>query len=118
MELLRNLRDDYMIGNPEYRSLLLEYYVIGPIISNRLMQDQNKERIAQQLYQNYLKPTVDLLIDDKKGQAIAYYKQMVGQLKEFYHLDHLELDFGQIDRIPKLKNKEDLKQLAKKITIK
>lgn len=118
LNVLRYLRDEYMIPNLENRQKLIEYYVLGPLISKKMKQDPNKVALASNLYKTYLKPSVELVLDGKYQESVSYYELMVKGLKQRYHLETLKLNYGALDHLPTIKDKNDLKQLAKKITLK
>lgn len=86
LNTLRKFRN-YMLTQPCLLSILYEYDVIGPIISKYIEEDKNKEQIANNLYNNYIKPTVTLIENKDYSLAINKYTDMVNILKKLYNID-------------------------------
>ena len=77
--------------------LLVQYEVIGPIISQRLFHDQEA---AQIILEQYIKPAILLIQSENYEQAIQVYQRMVYYLQEKYDLQNLEVDLSEIDFHP------------------
>lgn len=110
---LRHLRDNYMIGKEEYNDLLVEYNIIGPIISMRLLQEKDSKKMARDLYNKYLLPASILTINGNYDKAVNYYILMVNDLKKRYNLENIKIEY---DENYTLKNKEDFKKILVRIT--
>ncbi len=89
--LLRKFRDKYLQKNPNTIQILEEYDFIGPLISQSLAQDPNKEQIAREIFINNLVPIFDEICNDNYQKAIKKYTEMVKQLIKRYNLTILEL---------------------------
>ena len=68
---------------------MVKYDVVGPQISQRLNEDSGKFNFAYILFENYIKPTVALLDENKYEDAIAKYTEMTNKLIAFYHIDDI-----------------------------
>lgn len=76
-----------MLTKPSLISILYEYDVIGPIIANNILNDQNKEQIATHLYNNYIIVVVRLIENKNYDLAIKKYTEMVNLIKKLYNVD-------------------------------
>ena len=91
---LRNFRDNYMMKHQEYIPLLIEYEVIGPIISRHIKQDKDT---AQTMLETYISKAIALIHQESYESAIGTYKLMVEYLKNKYNLTNLSIDMNDID---------------------
>ena len=91
---LRNFRDNYMMNRQECIPLLIEYEVIGPIISRHIEQDKDT---AQTMLETYISKAIDLIHQESYESAIETYKLMVEYLKNKYNLNNLSIDMNDID---------------------
>ncbi len=110
LQILRHLRDQYMIKEEKYNTMLLEYYIIGPSISKKMLELPNSKEVAKDNYNKYLIPASLLVVEGKYEEAINLYQTMVTTLKKQYHIStpHIQLDSN-----IKLKTKEDFKKISK-----
>lgn len=46
LKTMRSLRSEHMQNNPEYRGLLVQYDVVGPIIADSLLRDERRMILA------------------------------------------------------------------------
>ena len=84
---LRNFRDNYLRYKMEYKHLLVEYDIVGPIICENLIMDKQKRLIASKLFYNYISPVVSLIEDKMFMDAIVRYSMMVNKLKDVYSIN-------------------------------
>ena len=112
LNLLRKLRDKFMIGNDKYTNLLIEYYLIGPIISKNLLSEQKKEEVANDLYQTYILVACELIINKQFEKAIEQYTKMVNFLKKKYQISNFKIQY---DQNIKCNSKNDFKKIVKTI---
>ena len=89
--LLRKFRNNYLQKNQNGIKILEQYDFIGPIISKKIFEDQNKQQLARQLFLNNLVPVFDEITKDNYEEAIKIYTNMVNQLIEKYNLNTLAL---------------------------
>ncbi len=84
LETLRGLRDNYMMKNKEGQILVKEYGIIGPAVVSAIRNFQNRADIYEYLYQHLVLPSVKLIREDKKQEAVEYYACFVEAMKEKY----------------------------------
>lgn len=89
--LLRKFRNNYLQKNQKGIEILEQYDFIGPVISQKIYEDENKQQLAQNLFINNLVPVFDDIIKDNYTEAIKKYTKMVNQLIEKYNLNALAL---------------------------
>lgn len=115
LNILRDFRDKVLKVSPEYISILMEYDIVGPMISERIQNHPCKMTLCMALMEHYLIPCVDLIKDKKYQKAIAIYTDMVETLKGIFQLKSYqpstEVDISSLDyenlgkgriRVPKL----------------
>ncbi len=86
LRTLRGFRDNYMMNKSELFPLLEEYDEIGPIISDCLWNDENKESVANNILEFGIKPSYFFIKDGDEESAIKTYVNMVNALKDLYGL--------------------------------
>lgn len=94
LQIFRKFRKDYLHHRPECLPILEEYDFVGPVIAQRLMNDENKEQIAQDLLKDYIHPIATNLITKFDGNydfAIKSYAQMTRELIKRYNLETMAL---------------------------
>ena len=82
LEVMRDFRNKYLQKNQEYDSLLYEYDVVGPKISEHLMTEDLS--IIQKLFLSFIKPITLLIKQGNYQNAIERYQQMTLSLKDYY----------------------------------
>ena len=88
MQNLRKFRDNVLQENEEYFDVLKEYDTVGPVLADRLRNDENREVIAETLYEKILKPISVLVSEDKIEKAVESYYVMTLLLVNYYGLKH------------------------------
>lgn len=91
LETLRNFRNNYMINNKYYLSLLAEYDIIGPIISNKINEYNNKEQLSYTIFNKYITKCTTLIENKNYKQATTIYTIMTEELKNFFNLNNLHI---------------------------
>ena len=86
LETLRGFRDNYMKKHEEYLPLLEDYDVVGPVISDRLFNDENKDKIAQAMLL-FINEAIDSIKDKEYTSAINTYENMTIYLMDYFDLD-------------------------------
>lgn len=84
LQKLRAFRDNHMKPNPKLQPLLAEYNTVGPKIADAIRKDPEKNCLAHQLLDTYIKPVCNLLDANKHLEAVELYKQMVVALQKRY----------------------------------
>lgn len=88
MQKLRNFRDNILQKGEEYYEILKLYDVIGPMIADKLRQDEEKELFVPVLY-TILQRIVKLIDIKDYETAIEKYRIMTLLLINRYNLKHL-----------------------------
>ena len=96
LTILRNFRENYMRLDETMISILIEYDMVGPIISEKIKESINKKTIAEHLFSTYLKNVVEKLKNQKFCCAIEEYTKMVNLLTSYYEID-CKYDINEID---------------------
>ena len=109
LKMLRYFRDNYMIKRRDCFDLLIEYEVIGPVISEYILKD--KETAAFML-DNYIVKAIMFIKRKKYDDAVGVYKEMVYYLKDNYKLNNLSVDMSNVWYDKNL-NKYKIRALAK-----
>ena len=84
LQKLRRFRDDVMKKDEKYAGLLKEYNQVGPCLVHRIEADEQKMKVAEYLFQNYIEPVCVLLDEGRHDEAVELYKTMVKELEEKY----------------------------------
>ena len=69
---------------PEHMEWLSAYCDLGPQIADKLDRDNQREQIAKDLMQEYIKPAYILWKEGKDEQSATVYKEMVAYLTKQY----------------------------------
>lgn len=91
LNTLRTFRDNYMKHEPMYLPLLIEYDVVGPLISNNLNNDINKTEIATKMLNHYIIPAVICIEAQDYDQAIDIYTTMTKNLVNYYNIPFIQI---------------------------
>jgi len=93
---LRKLRNDIMIPNEKYHILLAEYDIIGPVIANKIAEDQDTEQMLwENVYDCYLDKTAKYVENQQEDKAINKYIEMINSLKTYYSI------YDEVTELPK-----------------
>ena len=97
LEKLRNFRDNYMQKDPRLQEILVEYDIIGPMVSYNLKDDSFRRTISFMMLELYIKPITKLLDNQKYTEAILKYQEMTENLRTFYKIDKPDININEID---------------------
>lgn len=87
LRTLRKFRDEILQPYSEKQNILLEYDVVGPLISDALKNDPNSKILCHSIMYSYLLPITKMIKYEKDNlKATACYTAMVLQLKNYYGL--------------------------------
>lgn len=84
LNLLRDYRDEYLLGNEEGAKIVEEYYDIAPTIVNHINSRENADEIYRGIWEDYLSTCVELLENDEKEACKTLYCDMVRRLQKQY----------------------------------
>lgn len=79
------LLKDYLETTEEGLAFLAEYNEIGPVIANKLLEDDTNE-IGVDIVNRFLMPCHQAIMVNDFDQAFLIYQNMVDELKEIYEL--------------------------------
>ena len=86
LRTLRKFRNETLQTDPQKQNILLEYDVVGPLISDAIKNDPNNKVLCHSIMYNYLLPITKMVREKSNLEAIASYTAMVMQLKNHYGL--------------------------------
>lgn len=113
LQNIRNFRDNYLKQNRQYKSLLVEYDIIGPKIASMLETDP----VMCKLYFDKYIRAISVLIQRKDYDlAIKKYIEMTKSLKNFYGISDHNLTVEAINNAD-FDNSGHGKYVQKKITL-
>lgn len=92
LEVLRHFRETVLKQDPVYLDLLLEYDQIGPIIADRLRNDNENKILAMDILRSFLIPCASSVKQNMNDEAVAIYKNMVQFLRLKYCLVGYDVD--------------------------
>ena len=87
LNTMRYFRGNVLQKDKKYSNLLVEYDVIGPIISNNIANDPLNLQISIDCMFKYIKPIVKLIKEKNNDEAINQYIEMTNNLKKFYNIN-------------------------------
>ncbi len=85
---LRNFRDNILQKDNKYDEVLMNYDTVGPIISDCIANDKDKEIMAKGLYENALMPINSLINKKEYNKACEKYYIMTLALINYYGIKH------------------------------
>ena len=99
LETMRKFRNNILQKEDKYKSILVEYDIVGPKIATALSNDPQKELIAEKCFNTYI-PTIIYNINNKNyDNAIFFYKTMTNFLKSFYGLGTINVTTLELENI-------------------
>ena len=87
LQTLRNFRDTHLQRNEKGIEILKEYDVVGPILSNAIIKENNKI-LSLKLLSTYIIPTAQYIKENMYEEAIALYSSMVNYLEIRYGISY------------------------------
>lgn len=84
--LFRNFRDTVLKTNPMYLPILVEYDIIGPLISMKIEKEKNHYGLALGLMNHFLLPCANAIKNENIDEAVEIYSNMVNYLRDEYEL--------------------------------
>lgn len=79
-------KDEVMPNVDEYASFLQEYETTGPIISEKLLEQEDAYEYAEMLKVAYLDEFAELVCMERVDDAITLYKEMYEMLLQDFHI--------------------------------
>ncbi len=84
LELLRSYRDGYLMATREGEALVKEYYNIAPTIVTRINRQSQASGVYRGIWDNYLKPCIRFIEEQRLEDCKDCYMNMVMELKGRY----------------------------------
>lgn len=82
--VLRDYRDEYLMGLSNGKEVIREYYDVAPTIVKHINQRKDAAEIYRGIYEDYLEKCIRLIRDGKNEQCRKVYTDMVYGLEEKY----------------------------------
>lgn len=86
LNTLRAFREEYMRPLSDGQALLDRYYVDGPAILRAVEQQANPGAYYEHMYQHLVRPSLALIEQHQKAEAMAYYRDYVLAIKSHLRL--------------------------------
>ena len=83
----KNFRDSYMKNDESLKPLLDDYDIVGPMICEKILDDENKTRTAHIMLAEYITPAFTYIENNEYETAIEIYKTMTKDLMDHYQID-------------------------------
>lgn len=89
LKTMRQFRDNVMSKDSKYYSILMDYDVMGPLIAYKMNNDNNKEKMAEGLYNNTLIPIAKDIERKLYSNAVKKYQTMTKELIRYYGFEQM-----------------------------
>lgn len=96
LEALRSFRDNYMKHQEYCLPLLEDYDIVGPLISEELLNDEKREKQAKRLLNGFIKEALSAIKDGAYDTAVDLYLHMTEFLMGWYDIDINLLSYNKI----------------------
>lgn len=97
LETMRNFRKNILQKDEKYKSILVEYDIIGPKIATALNNDPQKELVAEKYFNSYIPAIIYNINKENYDSAVLIYQTMTNLLKYFYGLGNASVSTLQIE---------------------
>lgn len=87
LQSLRKFRDNKMQKEAKYRGLLAQYDVVGPVICEKIRNDEMRDTLAVALFNSSIKKVSDFIENKEYLNAVKLYCEMTNGLIEYYNID-------------------------------
>ena len=84
LTLLRNYRDNFLMGQPDGEAVIKEYYDVAPTIVKHINKRKNHDEIYKDVWNEYLRPCIQMIEENENSRCKDLYIRMVRELKEKY----------------------------------
>ena len=93
LNIMRSFRNNILNKDIKYKKILMDYDILGPIISLNILKDPNNIDLCINIFRNYLSDVLVYLQDKEYDNAINKYIEMVLYLNDYYNID-LEINYN------------------------
>lgn len=84
LTMMKQYRDEYLLGQENGEAMIREYYDIAPTIVKRIAREASPEDKYLYLWNHYIKKCVDLVERNQNEQCREVYEAMMSELREEY----------------------------------
>lgn len=91
LQTLRSWRENFLRVNVEYLPILVQYDIVGPLISRYILKEQNNRLQCQRIVDYFLIPCVDEIKRGNNVEAVEIYLNMVNHLNDTYGLPSIPI---------------------------
>lgn len=105
LEALRSFRDNYMKKNEAYIPVLEDYDKIGPVISDKILDDEDCKQVALIMKYFYIDMAIEKINEKEYEDAIDIYVNMTLDLMEHYDIDMDLIDVNNYCKKSKIRNR-------------
>lgn len=88
LETLRGYREEYMMNTDIGIKLLHDYNTVGPLIADKIHEDEIQIDIAITMLNSYIKPAITFINKEDYETALMIYENMTLDLMDYYKLDY------------------------------
>lgn len=82
--MFRKFRDEWLVVQPDGKSLIAEYYEIAPRIVANINRLPHAAQVYESIWKQYLAPCLTFIESDDKLSCKQLYTDMVYELKKHY----------------------------------
>lgn len=80
LNALRNFRDNWLLRQQDGPALVDHYYLMAPLMVQKLDQRKDRDALYQMIWQDYLTPCLQMLHEGKEQSCKERYTQMMNTL--------------------------------------
>lgn len=85
LNVMRKFRDTVLVNDSKYHTMLTQYEIVGPLISERLYNDPHREEVADYYFENYIYDIiVNLRNQTNYEEVVNKYVEMGYDMKRMY----------------------------------
>ena len=84
---LFSFREDVLENDPKYELFLKDYDILGPFLASLIENDNDSQKVCENLFRLYLSKVACLIMDGKNDEALDAYTSMLATLKNIYGIE-------------------------------
>ena len=111
LKVIGDFTENVLRKDMNYFPLLVAYEIVGPEIAKNLNEDNDKIRVATNMFFKYIKPTVTAIENGETEKAVEIYKVMTLELAKKYNVNMnivlpnpIDMKLSNVGRSRKLSN--------------
>lgn len=82
LEVLRDLRDTYLMPSDELRGFVEHYYEVSPKIVAAIERSRNPKAVYDEVFERLILPTVEAALSGQKEKACDIGKSILREFEE------------------------------------